>query len=272
MALDCMGVSTMVNDDSSRRFIQLLANWANAEPGDREPKRALLDPLDDEFWCWLRVLVGTYYWDNFNRRGGISKAEFEDECICRALSWVKRHKEEVVPGRFTIHHLEARVRTVAENYRNTIGRRLRRRWFHSLDKYREAFEDEIPGRTPEGLQVPPDDPTLARYPGLEGEFLQAQRLIPEFERSLHGQEKTLELLASLRHLGDKLGKLHGFPRDWLPFRILKPKRKHLPAVVRKFLRVYFSSLKDSILDGRLSYLRRTFREFLLSREDPNMAV
>jgi hypothetical protein len=253
----------MVTDDSLNRFIHLLADWVAAAPGDRQPTRALLDPRNDDFRLWLRAVAGTQYWDKFDRRGGLSKEEFEEECLYRLFLWMQHHKEQVAKAELTINNLEAFVRTIAQNYCRSLGRRLRRRWFHSLDEYSEEPDDDTPRRTPEKLQVSADDPTAARYPSLEGEFLHAQRLIPEFVRSLVGREKTLELLRALRALGVTLGKLHGFPADWWVFRVLKrPRKEHLPLMVQKFLRVKFAMLEPSTLAGRVTYLRRIFRTFL----------
>lgn len=254
----------MVTEDALNRFVRLLADWA-AAPDDRQLKRALLDARQDEFRQWMRTIAGAYYWDKFNRRGGLSRQEFEEECIYRLFLWLKRHQDEVKEAVLTIDNLEAMLRRIAANYCYSLGRRLRHRWFHSLDEYGdEADEEATLRRVPEGLQVAPHDPTAVRYPSLESEFRLAQQLVPEFVRSLAGQEKTLELLGALSILGGALGKLHGFPQDWLIFRILKrPRRKQMPKMVRKFLLVKFPTLEVSVLDGRLNYLRRAFLAFLI---------
>ncbi|MDZ7305298.1 MAG: hypothetical protein ONB44_24505 [candidate division KSB1 bacterium] len=257
----------MVTEDSLSRFVRLLADWA-AAPGDRQIIRRLRDPLHDPIWQRLRTIAASYYWDKFACRGGAFKEEFEEECIYRLFVWITRHPEEMRQGEFTFHNLEALVKRIAENHRNSIGRRLRRRWFHSLDEYGEELNDASPRRTPEKLQVSAQDPAAARYPGLEGEFLHAQRLIPEFVRSLAGKEKILELVCALRALGATLGKLHGFPADWWVFRVLKRRRReHLPSMVQKFLRVKFARLDSITLEGRVTCLRRVFRAFLARRSD-----
>ncbi|MCI0694034.1 hypothetical protein L0337_18755 [candidate division KSB1 bacterium] len=168
--------------------------------------------------------------------------------------------------------MEAFVRKIAANYCYSLGRQLRRRWFHSLDEYGEEPDDDTPRCTPAKLQVPADDPAAARYPSLEGEFLRAQQLIPEFLHSLVGKEKTLELVCALRSLGVTLGKLHGFPADSWVFRVLKrPRNEHLPLMVQKFLRVKFAMLEPSTLTGRVTYLRRIFRTFLSRRSNFGLA-
>lgn len=256
----------MATEDSLSRFVRLLADWA-AAPDDRHHKRALLDPCHDEFRQWIRTIAGAYYWDKFNRRGGLPREEFEEECIYRLFLWLKRHQDEVKQAAWTIGNVEALIRRIAANYCYSLGRRLRRRWFHSLDEYGdEADEEATLRRVPERLQVVPLDPAAARYPRLESEFRLAQQLLPEFVRSLAGQEKTLELLGALSVLGGALGKLHGFPRDWLIFRILKrPRGRQMPKMVRKFLQVKYPTLDISVLDGRLNYLRRAFLAFLMRR-------
>jgi hypothetical protein len=256
----------MVTEDALNRFVRLLADWA-ADPDDRQLKQALLEPRHDEIRQWLRTIAGAYYWDKFNRRGGLPREEFEEECIYRLFLWLKRHQDEVKQAALTIDSLEGLLRRIAMNYCYSLGRRLRRRWFHSLDEFDdETGEEATLRRVPEGLQVAPLDPAAVRYPGLESEFRLAQQLVPEFIRSLAGQEKTLELLGALSILGGALGKLHGFPQDWLVFRILKrPRGRQMPKMVRKFLQVKFPTLDLSVLDGRLNYLRRAFLAFLMRR-------
>jgi hypothetical protein len=116
--------------DLSRRFVQLLLDWAAAPPGAREVKRALTDP-DNEFRQWLCRVIERCYRPSLDHFWGVTKAEFRDGCVQKIFEWAKANREVLRRADFTDAKLGAFVRTTARNERVSIWRRMRK--LNSLD-------------------------------------------------------------------------------------------------------------------------------------------
>ncbi len=253
--------------DLSRRFVQLLLDWAAAPPGAREVKRELMAPAN-EFWPWLCGIIEPCYHPSLDVLGGITEAEFRDHCVHKVFKWADTKPELLTQSYFTDARLAAFIRTLAHNEQISIWRRMRK--LNSLDDYTDdspassTDEERTQHVLPEPLRVDPVDPFAAADAPRAAEFSQARAVMPFFGRSLHGKKRMRQLLALLLRLGRRIGKKKGFPAYWYVYRMLKRKRgKHLPDYLLGFLRKRLSPLNNKAINGRLACLRRAFTNFSL---------
>jgi len=254
----------MDSPDLSRRFVQLLLDWATAPPESRDLKRGLMDPAN-EFWPWIYGLIEAYYRPSFNHFWGMVKAEFRDRCVAKVFAWVKAKVERLQPTDYTDHDLEASIRTIALHEQITAWRRMRK--LSSLDIYL----DDAPGsgeateptrrEVPAGLRVDPFDLFASPYERLHAEFRHARLVMPFFNRSLRGKTSMRQVLAWLLCLGRRLGRKKGFPAHWYVYRVLRRRGKHLPVYLRGFLKNHLPHLSYGVINSRLGYLRRAFIKF-----------
>lgn len=265
----------MEKTDSSREIVCLLAAWV-ASPNEREAARALMEPFAQQRWrSRMSSLVKRYYFDSLNHSEGYWLEDFAADCSLLVLRWAKRHSAELSQPEFTDRELGYVVRKMARRWCFSLCRRYNRRQIESLEAHLAETGPEILRPIPLSLQAFQDHALLNAHPLLPAQLRQARQLLREFALSLRGQRKMRQMLATLLRYARQLEKLEGFPLYlWLlrahlwVLQVLQARKEHFPPEARDYLRAQFPHLDYSVISGRLVYLRRTFREFLLRRVQP----
>lgn len=262
--------------DSSREIVCLLADWVALAANAREATRTLMEPFVQQRWrSWMLRKVKRYYFESLNRTEGYWLEDFVADCSLLVLRWAQGHPEELRQPDFTDRELGYVVSKMAKRWCFSLCRRYNRRQIESLEAYLSQTEPEILQSFPLSLQATQDHALLNEHPLLPAQLRQARQLLREFASSLRGQRKMRQMLATLLRYARRLEKIEGFPLYlWLlraylwVLQVLRARKEHFPPEARDYLRNRFPHLDYSVISGRLVYLRRTFREFLLRRVTP----
>jgi len=239
----------------SRCFVRPLLDWANREPDDRIPIRKLMDPMDGVYQ-WMRKLAEGYFYPSLNRDRGITQDDFAADCVERVLRWAKRNVHELAVNDFTDDNLEAKVRTISKNYSISLLRRMKDRYFKTMEEFQNNEDSEHKHRTPVALVGEQGHLALDLFPRIKPTMRRFA------EKALKKNPKMLQTYDALFLYCEYLCATDGVSPYWLTYKILQTRGQQLSDGLRDYLKSVFPNDAYKVINSRIGFLRRALEEFL----------